>query len=66
MKSLINERVRLKMLINSIYGNYADLHNADLHNADENISSIMHYNLLTKKIRKVHKRIFKLKKILND
>ncbi len=61
MKSLINERVRLKMLINSIYGNYADLHNAD-----ENISSIMHYNLLTKKIRKVHKRIFKLKKILND
>ncbi len=61
MKRLINERVRLKMLINSIYGNYADLHNAD-----ENISSIIHYNLLTKKIRKVHKRIFKLKKILND
>ena len=61
MKSLINKRVPLKMLINSIYGNYADLHNAD-----ENISSIMHYNLLTKKIRKVHKRIFKLKKILND
>ena len=61
MKSLINKRVRLKMLINSIYGNYADLHNAD-----ENISSIIHYNLLTKKIRKVHKRIFKLKKILND
>ena len=57
MKSLINDRVRLKMLINSIYGN----------NADENISSnIMRYNLLTKKIRKVHKRIFKLKKILND
>ena len=62
MKILINDRVRLKMLINSIYGNYADLHNAD-----ENISSnIIHYNLLTKKIRKVHKRIFKLKKILND
>lgn len=57
MKKLLIKRTKLKLIINSIYGSYG---------TGSSINTLtMNYNMLTKDILRIKKRIIKIKRILD-
>jgi len=61
MKTLYQERAKLKLLINSRYGGYSDIVN----NEEGMKDIIKRFNLINKRIILVGERISKIKRILN-